>query len=329
MQQATLFQDLVNRCVKYAFAELPVNVGRVFFSKGVALPFMRFRMLRHGIMHSPIHWKEINRDGLRGVFMVLDETRRPDIVVYYCHGGGFAMGSPYFYMEFLMAWISQLGDAGYTNPAVFALDYTLCPEATYPTQLQEALAGYKYVLSIASDPSQIVVSGDSAGGTLILSLLLCLSNFTNLKHKMPGLAVLISPWTTILSEKNRDTPSDYLNANTLHIYGSQYIGSKASPNDALVSPGSCTDLGWWRRASPTNGMYFIHGAEEVFAPDIKDVLAVLRKAEVDVSFHEERHWIHAWPVVKLFLCNERQARLSGVKSIVDAIKDRLRSEIAR
>lgn len=233
------------------------------------------------------------------------------------------MGSAYFYLEFLIAWVSLLKDAGYENPALFGLEYTLVPEATYPTQVQQALAGYKYVLSIVDDPSQICVSGDSAGATLILSLLLCLSDYTSLRNKMPGLAIPISPWAAIISSKNQNTPSDYLNAESLHLYGSQYIGTKASPDDSLVSPGRCKDLSWWRRASPTAGWFFVYGAEEVFAPETRDLIGVLRKAGVDVTEHEEKGWIHAWPVVKLFLCNDQHERQSGLRKIVRTTTDRI------
>ena len=56
---ATPFEDFVIRIVRYAFARMPANIGRVFFSKAVALPFLRFRMLRHGFVHSPILWRDI------------------------------------------------------------------------------------------------------------------------------------------------------------------------------------------------------------------------------------------------------------------------------
>ena len=59
VQDATLFQDTVIRCVRYAFAKIPASIGRVFFSKNVALPFLRFRMLRHGIIRRPIYWREV------------------------------------------------------------------------------------------------------------------------------------------------------------------------------------------------------------------------------------------------------------------------------
>lgn len=56
--RASLFEDVVVRCVRFAFREVPANVGRVFFSKWVALPFLRWRMLRHGYLVSPIGWRE-------------------------------------------------------------------------------------------------------------------------------------------------------------------------------------------------------------------------------------------------------------------------------
>lgn len=233
------------------------------------------------------------------------------------------MGSSYFYMEFLIAWIDILKEAGYSNPAFFALEYTLVPEATYPTQLQQALAGYKYVLSLVDDPSQICVSGDSAGATLILSLLLCLSDYSSLKNKAPALAIPISPWVAIISSKNQDTASDYLNAKSLQLYGSQYIGTKASATDAMVSPGQCTDLMWWRRASPSAGWYFVYGAEEIFAPEIKDLIVTLEKAGARVDECEEEKWIHAWPVVKLFLCNKQHDRQRGLRKMVEVMRERM------
>ncbi|PNS16118.1 hypothetical protein CAC42_4519 [Sphaceloma murrayae] len=315
-RRATLFQDIVIRCVRYAFARIPAAIGKVFFSKPVALPFFTFRKLRHFILHSPIHWQEVSRPGLRGLWLTYDNTAPPDIVIYYCHGGGFSMGSAYFYLEFLLAWVSLLREQGYANPALFALEYTLVPEATFPHQVHEARTGYEYVLSIVDDPAKVVVGGDSAGATLMLSLLLSISELKGGEVKMPGLATLISPWTTIISEDNKDTPSDYLNADSLHLYGSQYLGEASQNEDPVASPGNCRDLAWWRRASPERGWYFIYGEEEVFAPEARTLASVLRKAGTEVEVHEERGWIHAWPVVKLFLCDTQEERQSGLRRIV-------------
>ena len=86
VQNATIFQDIVIRCVRYAFAYIPARIGRVFFSKGVAYPFFRFRLLRHGYLRPPIRFDEVKRSGFRGLWIAFDRLEKPDIVIYYCHG---------------------------------------------------------------------------------------------------------------------------------------------------------------------------------------------------------------------------------------------------
>ncbi|KAK4998222.1 hypothetical protein LTR66_002525 [Elasticomyces elasticus] len=280
-------------------------------------------MLRHGYLRSPIPWCEVDKPGFKGIWMILNEDETPDIVVYYCHGGGFSMGSSYFYMEFLLAWVTLLKEAGYKNPALLALEYTLVPEATYPTQLQQTLAGYEYAEAKVADSSRICVGGDSAGATLILSLLLLMSDHPDYENWLPGLAVMISPWVTIVSPKNRDTASDYLNADSLHLYGSQYAGKRGSLDDPLVSPGKCKDTTWWRRATPSQGWYFLFGSEEVFGPETRELIRMLKDGGVQVEEHEEPGWIHAWPVVKLFLGDGQRARQSGLRSIARVTRQRL------
>lgn len=58
IEDATLFEDLVVRCVRWAFKYVTPDVGKAFFSKHVALPFLRWRMLRHGYLRWPVHWRE-------------------------------------------------------------------------------------------------------------------------------------------------------------------------------------------------------------------------------------------------------------------------------
>lgn len=107
--ESTVFEDIVVRCVRYAFRAIPTSVNRVFFSKKVALPFLRWRMLRHGYFECPVHWREqtsqevslrgrysprLNVHRLRnqggtaakGLWIRHKPDQPPDLVVYYLHG---------------------------------------------------------------------------------------------------------------------------------------------------------------------------------------------------------------------------------------------------
>jgi acetyl esterase/lipase len=242
------------------------------------------------------------------------------------------MGSSYFYLEFLLALLSLLSP-NFNNPAILSLEYSLVPDASYPTQLHQATAGYRYLQSIVSS-SRIVVSGDSAGASIILSLLLYLGNnkvnprlaeVNGVVREEPGMAVLISPWVTLISPKDKNTASDYLNSDNLHQYAKQYAGNKISVNDPLISPGKCRDVASWRKAAPEYGFFIAYGAEEVFAPEIRGLISLLEQASVRVDYVEEKGGIHAWPVASLFLCSTREERTKGLREIVKQISERMRS----
>ena len=183
----------------------------------------------------------------------------------------------------------------------------------------------------------IVVSGDSAGASIILSLLLYLGNdkiktselgqVNGFVKEQPGMAVLISPWVTLISPKDKNTASDYLDANNLHQYAKQYAGNKISVNDPLISPGKCKDVASWRKAAPEHRFFIAYGAEEVFGPEIRDLISLLEKASVRVEYVEEKGGIHAWPVASLFLCSTKEKRTKGLRKIVKQISEEMGSGV--
>ncbi|MCJ1235465.1 hypothetical protein MMC14_003433 [Varicellaria rhodocarpa] len=235
------------------------------------------------------------------------------------------MGSTYFYLEFLLAYFTLL-TPHYRNPAIFALEYTLVPDASYPTQLDQTTAGYFHILSRLpnSNSSRICIAGDSAGATLVLSFLLSLStNKTNAspqQQQRPGFATLISPWASLISDRNRNTRSDYLNANSLHLYGSQYAGHPANLSSFLVSPGACTKGSIWAKAVPSGGMTIMYGSEEVLGPEIRELVLTLRGAGVGVSVKEEPGGIHAWVVARVFLEGTLEGRVKGLRDLIGGLR---------
>lgn len=232
------------------------------------------------------------------------------------------MGSSYFYLEFLMAWLTRLQDRGFKNPACFALEYTLVPEGKWPQQFNETRAGYTFLKESFGHGSaaKICVSGDSAGATLIMSMLLQPGALEQEPQfsvvDRPGLAVLLSPWTHLVSKLNANTPSDYLDRNSLHLYAEQY-GGRGAKSDEVISPG--LSISRWKRASPENGYRFIYGAEEVFAPGIDETIDNIRKDGALAKAHKLEAGIHAWPVVNLFLGESREERLGGLDLMVECL----------
>jgi acetyl esterase/lipase len=173
--------------------------------------------------------------------------------MFYLHGGGFTMGkntvillmvgSTAFYQEFVMNIIRAIpGHSART----FSLDYTLVPESRYPEQLQQVALAYAYLLSTTS-ANNIVMAGDSAGASLILSFLLHIAKLCpDLDPPTgpippPASIVLISPWCRVDSGHLR-SPSilldeDFLDTEMLDEYARLYTGSSvAQPYLSLLFP---------------------------------------------------------------------------------------------
>jgi acetyl esterase/lipase len=71
------------------------------------------------------------------------------------------------------------------------LDYRLAPEAPFPAAVEDALAGYRWLLGQGIAAGRIAIAGDSAGGGLTMALLLAIKAAG---LELPACAVPISPW---------------------------------------------------------------------------------------------------------------------------------------
>jgi monoterpene epsilon-lactone hydrolase len=111
-----------------------------------------------------------------------------DRYVLYLHGGGYVIGSIKTHRD-LMARISRAAKA-----KVLALNYRLAPEHPFPAAVDDAVAGYKWLLSQGAKPSRIVVAGDSAGGGLTAATLVAIKDQ---KLPTPAAGVLLSPWVDL------------------------------------------------------------------------------------------------------------------------------------
>jgi acetyl esterase/lipase len=173
--------------------------------------------------------RDFSIDGLPARTISVREARAGTELLF-LHGGAYSIGSFRNYGH--LTW--RLGKAA--RARVLALDYRLAPEHSYPAALDDALAGYRWLIAQGADPKRILVAGDSAGGGLTLALLLKLRDE---QLPLPAGAVAMSPWTDLAvtgaSLRTNADKDPMLVASEIPRLAAMYLGG-ADPRDPHASP---------------------------------------------------------------------------------------------
>ena len=120
-----------------------------------------------------IQYRPVEIEGMEAEWVSVNRAHMKKYVILHCHGGGYSTGSSVYARTLT----SKL--AAGTSMDVLCFDYRLAPEHPYPA---------------ARD---VIITGDSAGGNLALSLVLKLKEQERL---LPRGIVLMSPWTDLTGE---------------------------------------------------------------------------------------------------------------------------------
>lgn len=112
----------------------------------------------------------------------------PAKVIFYLHGGAYAIGTA----------VSSVGLASdlarRAGARLVTIDYRLAPEHPHPAAIDDAVAAYRGLLDSGVAASAIAIAGESAGAGLAAATLVAL------KHAglpQPTGAVLMSPWADL------------------------------------------------------------------------------------------------------------------------------------
>ena len=108
-----------------------------------------------------------------------------DAALLYVHGGGYVIGS----LDSHRHLVSEAGRAA--KAWALALDYRLAPEHPFPAAVEDAVSGYRYLLSRGIRPGRIAIAGDSAGGGLVVAAMLAIRDAG---LAQPACGWCISPW---------------------------------------------------------------------------------------------------------------------------------------
>ncbi|KAI0026247.1 alpha/beta-hydrolase [Xylariomycetidae sp. FL0641] len=124
-------------------------------------------------------------------------------VMLYVHGGAYFFGSVDEHRYQMQRHARKL------RARVFAPEYRLAPQFPFPCGLQDCLAAYQYLLTM-QDPTTIILAGDSAGGGMVVSMLVTMRDQG---IPLPAGAILISPWVDLthsFPSVSLDCPLDYI-----------------------------------------------------------------------------------------------------------------------
>ena len=101
--------------------------------------------------------------------------------IYYIHGGGWLIGSFPMYSTYLKNMALETGSI------IVAPEYRLAPEHPFPAPFDDCMEGIEHVFKHAQelqiDPTNIVLSGDSTGATMALSISFTMASQENRKFK--------------------------------------------------------------------------------------------------------------------------------------------------
>jgi acetyl esterase/lipase len=130
----------------------------------------------------------------------------------------------------------------------------LTPDYPFPTQLRQANAALSYLLDKGISPANIVIGGDSAGGSLIMQLA------SHILHPLTSIppppvlgqalagAVLISPWCLYSEEApsyTRNNSKDLITART-YAFFTRYVRAGLTPESQYHCEPLSTPAEWWK-----------------------------------------------------------------------------------
>lgn len=217
-----------------------------------------------------IRYRETDIDGMYGEWVSVNRAHRKQSVILHCHGGGYSTGSS-LYARTLT---SKLASS--TSMNVLCFDYRLAPEHPYPAALEDAMKAWNYLMLLGYGARDVILTGDSAGGNLALSLTLKLKEE---KRLLPGGLILMSPWTDLTSSGN----SFQTKADVDPVLDKAYIDRMVeayAPGLGLEDPFVSPLFGNFEGFPP---VYIQVGENEILLSDSKRLYQAMSEAGVSVK----------------------------------------------
>ena len=228
------------------------------------------------------------------VWITPEITEPSRSVVMYFHGGAFMSGSPQTHLD--PAW--RLAES--SGARILIVDYKLAPAAIFPSQLNDAVAVYRALLSDGYQSQQIAFAGDSAGGNMTLTVMLLLQQK---QLPLPAAGVCFSPWFDLTHSGDSivvNARSDPMLPVNVLVNAAAVYAQETNPENPLVSP-VFADLSGF----PPLLIYV--GSSEILLDDAIRVAELARTAGVEVVYQSWYKQPHAFVGIAKFIPEGRKA----------------------
>lgn len=182
--------------------------------------------IAQGLVTIGLGVERVDGSELRGEWIIPKKTEA-DAAVLYIHGGGFVSCSSRTHRPITAALARK------TGLKIFAIDYRLAPEHRYPAAIDDVFAGYKRLKEMGA--GKIALAGDSAGGGLVMSLLV---RIRDAGLEPPSCAVCFSPWADLTPRGKTSLNAErdaMFHTDNVEEFANVYLGDHL-PEDPLASP---------------------------------------------------------------------------------------------
>jgi epsilon-lactone hydrolase len=229
-----------------------------------------------------VHIESVDANGVKAEWSSTPNAD-PGCAILFLHGGGYVSGS----LDSHRPLATEIGRA--CGARTLALAYRLAPEDPFPAAIEDALTGYRFLLSCGIEPRHIAVGGDSAGGGLTVALMVSARD-AGLPQPVCGWCV--SPWVDLecLGESmtSKAEVDPLIQKAYLMEVAAAYLNG-ADPRTPLAAPIYASLKG----LAP---LLIQVGSAETLLDDAVRLANVGADGDVAVTLEVWPNMIHAWPL---------------------------------
>ncbi len=258
-------------------------------------------------IHTPNKWLlygcsfKSTKIGKNKITNITPKNLHSDFLILYCHGGAFVYGPTKENWKMLAKVARKSGSK------VWMIDYPKAPENTIETITENVYQVYQEAVKV-SKPSKIILMGDSAGGSLILTLA---QRLVKEQKELPNRLIPITPVVDASVSNPKieeiDKIDPILSINGVLSANKMCVGA-LSLKDPLISP----IYGDLKNLPP---IHLFMATDDILTPDQEIFVDKIKQNDGDIDVILGEGLPHVWPILPIM--TEAKAGIDEIVAIIN------------